>query len=58
MTILYDGREEILIFKLMVDVMHEGVAREFASMFDMKLLLLGVRASLAATGFARKVFPV
>ncbi|CAM6033322.1 unnamed protein product [Sphagnum compactum] len=53
MTILYDGREEILILKLMVGVMHEGVAREFASMFEMKLLLLDFRASLAATGSAR-----
>jgi hypothetical protein len=50
MTILYDGREEILIVKLMVGVMHEGVAHEFASMFDLKLGVLGVRASLVATG--------
>ncbi len=53
MTILYDGREEILIVKLMVGVMHEGVAREFASMFDMRLFLLDVRESLLATGSAR-----
>ncbi len=53
MTILYDGREEILIVKLMVGVMHEGVAHEFASMFDLKLALLDVRASLLATGSAR-----
>jgi hypothetical protein len=53
MTILYDGTEEILIVKLMVDVMHEGVAREFALMFDLKLALLDVRASLVATGSAR-----
>jgi len=53
MTILYDGREEILIVKLMVGVIHEGVAREFASMFDMKLFLLDVRESLLATGSAR-----
>jgi hypothetical protein len=50
MTILYDGREEILIVKLMVDVMHEGVSHEFALMFDMKLVLLGVRTSIVATG--------
>jgi hypothetical protein len=53
MTILYDGREEILIVKLMVGVMHEGVAHEFASMFDMKLVLLGIRTSILATGSAR-----
>jgi hypothetical protein len=53
MTILYDGREEILIVKLMVGVMHEGVAREFASMFDAKLVLLGVRTSIVATGSGR-----
>jgi hypothetical protein len=53
MTILYDGREEILIVKLMVGVMHEAAAREFATMFDAKLGLLGVRASLKAIGSAR-----
>ncbi len=53
MTILYDGREQILIVKLMVGVMHEGVAHQFARMFDMKLVLLGVHASLFATGSAR-----
>jgi hypothetical protein len=53
MTILYDGREEILIVKLMVGAMHEGVAHQFARMFDMKLVLLGVHASLLATGSAR-----
>jgi len=53
MTILYDGREGILIVKLMVGVMHEGVACEFATMFDVKLGLLDVRESLAATGSGR-----
>jgi hypothetical protein len=53
MTILYDGREEILIVKLMVGVMHEGVAHQFARMFDNKLVLLGVDASLAPTGSGR-----
>jgi hypothetical protein len=53
MTILYDGREEILIVKLMVGVMHEGVAHQFASMFEAKLFLLDVRASLLATGSGR-----
>jgi hypothetical protein len=53
MTILYDGREEILIDKLMVGVMHEGVAREFAKMFDIKSFRLGVDESLLATGSGR-----
>jgi hypothetical protein len=53
MIILYDGREEILIVKLMVGAMHECAAREFARMFDEKLFRLGVRASLFATGSAR-----
>jgi hypothetical protein len=53
MTILYDGREQILIVKLMVGVMHEGVAHQFARMFDMKLVLPGVHASLFATGSTR-----
>ncbi|CAM6021489.1 unnamed protein product [Sphagnum balticum] len=53
MTILYDGREEILIVKLMVGVMHEGVAREFSDMFHEKSVLLGVQESLAATGSGR-----
>lgn len=39
MTILYDGREEILIVKLMVGVMHELSARQFARMFEAKSLL-------------------
>ncbi|CAK9857020.1 unnamed protein product [Sphagnum jensenii] len=55
MTILYDGREKILIVKLMVGVMHEGVAREFASMFEAKLFLLDVRSSLLAAGSGRFV---
>ncbi|CAK9219386.1 unnamed protein product [Sphagnum troendelagicum] len=53
MTILYDGRKEILIVKLMVGVMHEVLAREFARMFEAKLLCLNVSASLLATGSAR-----
>jgi len=53
MTILYDGREEILIVKLMVDVMHEGVAHQFASMFKAKLFFLDVRESLLTTGSGR-----
>jgi len=53
MTILYDGREEILIVKFMAGVMHEGVACQFASMFETKLFLLNVRASLTATGSGR-----
>ncbi len=53
MTILYDGREEILIVKLMVGVMHEGVARGFAKMFDIKSFRLGVDESLLPTGSGR-----
>jgi len=53
MTILYDGREEILIVKLMVGVMYEGVAREFAKMFDIKSFRLGVDESLLATESGR-----
>jgi hypothetical protein len=53
MTILYDGKEEILIVKLMVGVMHEGATHEFALMFDLKLALLDVCASLVAIGSAR-----
>jgi hypothetical protein len=53
MTILYDGREEILIVKLMVGVMHEGVARLFEGMFIEKLVLLGVYESLLPTGSGR-----
>jgi hypothetical protein len=53
MTILYDGREEILIVKLMVGVMHEGVARLFDRMFDRKLVALGVGESLVPTGSSR-----
>jgi hypothetical protein len=53
MIILYDGREEILIVKLMVGAMHECTAHEFAITFDEKLFHLGVRASLFATGSAR-----
>jgi len=53
MTILYDGREEILIVKLMVGVMHEGVAREFAKMFDIKSFRLGVDESFLTTGSGR-----
>ncbi|CAK9275573.1 unnamed protein product [Sphagnum jensenii] len=52
MTMLYDGREEILIVKLIVGVMHESAACEFASLFDWKLLLLGVRTSILGTGSA------
>jgi hypothetical protein len=50
MTILYDGKEEILIVKLMVGVMHASVAHQFAEMFYKKLVLLGVDESLAPTG--------
>ncbi|CAK9857022.1 unnamed protein product [Sphagnum jensenii] len=53
MTILYDGREEILIVKLMMGVMHEGVAHQFARMFDIKLFLLGVDESLVPTRSGR-----
>jgi hypothetical protein len=53
MTILYNGREEILIVKLMAGVMHEGVARLFDIMFIQKLALLGVVESLAPTGSGR-----
>jgi len=53
MTILYDGREEILIVKLMVGVMHGAVAHQFASMlFEAKFFRLDVRESLLATGSA------
>ncbi len=50
MTILYDGREEILIIKLLAGVLYCGVVHEFASMFHEKFFRLGVCASLVATG--------
>jgi hypothetical protein len=53
MTILYDGREEILIVKLMVGAMHEVSAHKFAAMFEAKFLHLDVRASLVAIGSTR-----
>ncbi|CAK9190315.1 unnamed protein product [Sphagnum troendelagicum] len=53
MTILYDGREEILIVKLIVGVMHEGVGTEFHSMLEAKFRLLHVRSSLSGTGSGR-----
>jgi hypothetical protein len=53
MTILYDGREEILIIKLPAGVLYCGVVHEFASMFHEKFFCLGVRASLVATGCGR-----
>jgi hypothetical protein len=53
MTILYDGREEILIIKLMVGVMREGVARLFDTMFIEKLVLLGVVGLVLPTGSGR-----
>jgi hypothetical protein len=53
MTILYDGREEILIIKLPAGVLYCGVVHEFASMFHEKFFRLGVRASLVATGCGR-----
>jgi hypothetical protein len=52
MTILYDGREEILIIKLPAGVLYCGVTAAFARMFDIKLFLLGVHASLFPTGSA------
>ncbi len=52
MTILYDGREEILIVKLIVGVMHESVAHEFGFMFYAKLVLLGIDELVAPTGSA------
>jgi hypothetical protein len=45
--------EEILIIKLMVGVMHEGVAHLFARMFEAKLFLLDVSASLLPTESGR-----
>jgi len=53
MTILYDGREEILIVKLLVGVIHEGVAHEFGLMFYVKLVLLGIPQLILATGSGR-----
>jgi hypothetical protein len=53
MMILYDGRKQILIVKLMVGVIHECVACEFACMFDLKLLDLHVCRSILAIGSAR-----
>jgi hypothetical protein len=53
MTILYDGREEILIIKLPAGVLYCGVVDEFASMFNEKFFRLHVRASLVATGCGR-----
>jgi hypothetical protein len=56
MTILYDGRQQILIVKLMVGVIQECVAHGFACMFDLKLLDLHVCRSIlaiASTTFGR-----
>jgi hypothetical protein len=53
MTILYNGREENLIVKLMVGVTHEVSALEFARMFEAKLLHLNVSTSFQTTGSAR-----
>ncbi len=53
MTILYDGREEILIVKLMVGAMHEVSACQFVRMIEAKLLHLDVAASLVGTGSTR-----
>ncbi|CAK9236646.1 unnamed protein product [Sphagnum troendelagicum] len=53
MIILYDGKTEILIVKLIVGVVHESAAREFASIFDLKLALLSIRKSIIAIGSAR-----
>ncbi len=50
MTILYDGKEQILIVKLMVGVIHECVAREFACTFNPKLLDLHICRSILAIG--------
>jgi hypothetical protein len=52
MTILYDGREEILIIKLPAGVLNCVVTAAFARMFDIKLFLLGVHASLFPIGCA------
>jgi hypothetical protein len=53
MTILYDGREEILIVKLQAGVLYCGVAHEFASMFQKKFIRLDVYESLVGTGSGR-----
>jgi len=53
MTILYDGREEILIIKLPAGVLYCGVVHEFASIFHEKFFHLGLRASIVATGCGR-----
>ncbi len=52
MTILYDGKEQILIVKLMVGVIHECVAHDFACMFHMKLLDLHVCRLIVVIGSA------
>jgi hypothetical protein len=52
MTILYDGREEILIIKLPAGGLYCVVTAAFARMFDTKLFLLGVHASLFPIGSA------
>jgi len=53
MTILYDGKEQILIVKLMVGVKHVCVAHEFACMFNLKLLDLYICRSILTIGLAR-----
>ncbi|CAM6011115.1 unnamed protein product [Sphagnum balticum] len=52
MTILYDGRAEILIVKLIVGVMHESAACEFGLMFYAKLVRLGIKELVLPTGSA------
>jgi hypothetical protein len=37
MTIIYEGKEHVLILKLMVGVVHECAAHEFAPTFERKL---------------------
>jgi hypothetical protein len=51
-NISYHGKEQILIVKLMVGVIHECVAREFACMFNPKLLDLHICRSILAIGSA------
>jgi hypothetical protein len=51
--IIYNGNLEILIVKLMVGVVHECVAREFACMFEEKLLFQGVFKSIRMVGPTR-----
>jgi hypothetical protein len=50
MTILYDGKEHVLIVKLMIGVVHECATHEFVYMFEGKLWDLHIHESIVAIG--------